>query len=68
MSGNGHLDARKIRGSPGPPIVDADGHCFRDFMLANAVRSWGEVNPDVFKGTVVEKPAAELLAVNGGRA
>jgi len=28
---------------------------FRDVMLTNAVRSWGEVNPDFFKGTVVEK-------------
>jgi predicted TIM-barrel fold metal-dependent hydrolase len=37
---------------------------FRDFMFANAVRFWGEVNPDFFKGTVVEKQAAEVL--NGG--
>ena len=37
---------------------------FRDFMFANAVRFWGEVNPDFFKGTVVEKQAADLL--NGG--
>ncbi len=35
---------------------------FRDFMFANAARFWGEVNPDFFKGTVVERPAAELLA------
>jgi hypothetical protein len=35
---------------------------FRDFMFANAVRFWGEVNPDFFKGTVVEKAAAEVLA------
>jgi len=35
---------------------------FRDFMFANAVRFWGEVNPDFFKGTAVEKPAAEVLA------
>src|SRR5438477_1793153 len=35
---------------------------FRDFMFTNAVRFWGEVNPDFFKGTVVEKPAAEVLA------
>src|SRR6266852_3099947 len=35
---------------------------FRDFMLSNAVRFWGEVNPDFFKGTVVEKAAAEVLA------
>jgi len=26
------------------------------------VRFWGEVNPDFFKGTAVEKPAAEVLA------
>jgi hypothetical protein len=26
------------------------------------VRFWGEVNPDFFKGTVVERQAAEVLA------
>jgi len=31
-------------------------------MLSNGVRFWGEVNPDFFKGTVVEKAAAEVLA------
>jgi len=35
---------------------------FRDFMFANAVRFWGEVNPDFFRGTVVEKAAAQELA------
>jgi predicted TIM-barrel fold metal-dependent hydrolase len=40
-------------------ITDTD---FRDFMFANAVRFWGEVNPDFFKGTAVEKAAAEVLA------
>jgi predicted TIM-barrel fold metal-dependent hydrolase len=35
---------------------------FRDFMFENAVRFWGEVNPDFFRGTVVEKQAAEVLA------
>jgi hypothetical protein len=40
-------------------ITEAD---FRDFMFANAVRFWGEVNPDFFKGTAVEKQAAEVLA------
>jgi predicted TIM-barrel fold metal-dependent hydrolase len=40
-------------------ITDDD---FRDFMFANAVRFWGEVNPDFFKGTVVEKSAAAALA------
>jgi predicted TIM-barrel fold metal-dependent hydrolase len=39
-------------------ITDDD---FRDFMFTNAVRFWGEVNPDFFKGTVVEKQAAEVL-------
>ena len=34
---------------------------FQDFMFSNAVRFWGEVNPDFFKGTVVEKPAEEVL-------
>jgi predicted TIM-barrel fold metal-dependent hydrolase len=40
-------------------ITDDD---FRDFMFGNAVRFWGEVNPDFFKGTAVEKQAAALLA------
>ena len=40
-------------------LDDAD---FRDFMFANAVRFWGEVNPDFFKGTAIEKAAAEVLA------
>ena len=35
---------------------------FRDFMFANAVRFWGEVNSDFFKGTTVERAAAEVLA------
>jgi hypothetical protein len=38
---------------------------FRDFMFANAVRFWGETNPDFFKGTVVEKQAAEVLRAAG---
>jgi hypothetical protein len=40
-------------------LDDAD---FRDFMFANAVRFWGEVDPDFFKGTAVEKAAAAVLA------
>jgi len=31
-------------------------------MFINAVRFWGEVNPDFFEGTAVEKQAAETLA------
>jgi len=38
------------------------GDDFRDFMFTNAVRFWGEVNPDFFKGTAVAKQAAEVLA------
>jgi predicted TIM-barrel fold metal-dependent hydrolase len=34
---------------------------FRDFMFENAVRFWGEVNPEFFKGTVVDKQAADAL-------
>ena len=41
-------------------LITADD--FRDFMFANAVRFWGEVNPDFFKGTAVEKQAADALA------
>jgi predicted TIM-barrel fold metal-dependent hydrolase len=41
---------------------------FRDFMFGNAVRFWGEVNPDFFKGTAVEKAAAEVLAQPAVRA
>jgi len=37
-------------------------------MFANAVRFWGEVNPDFFKGTVVAKTAAEVLASSGAAA
>jgi hypothetical protein len=39
-------------------IIDDD---FQDFMFDNAVRFWGEVNPDFFKGTIVEKQAGEVL-------
>jgi len=38
-----------------------------DFTFENAVRFWGEVNPDFFKGTVVETAAAEVLARTGRR-
>ena len=41
-------------------LMNADN--FRDFVFTNPVRFWGESNPDFFKGTVVEKEAAALLA------
>ena len=40
-------------------LTDED---FRDFTFGNAVRFWGEVNPDFFRGTTVEKAAADALA------
>src|SRR6058998_1193092 len=44
---------------------------FRDFTFANAVRLWGTGNPGFFRGTVVEKAAAAVLAqapaVSGAR-
>jgi predicted TIM-barrel fold metal-dependent hydrolase len=40
-------------------LITADD--FLDFMFANAVRFWGEVNPGFFEGTVVAKEAAEIL-------
>jgi hypothetical protein len=41
-------------------VMTADN--FRDFTFTNAVRLWGTQNPDFFKGTTVEKAAAEVLA------
>ncbi len=41
-------------------LLDDDD--FRDFIFANAVRFWAEVNPDFFKGTAVELEAAQVLA------
>ena len=46
-------------------LLDDDD--FRDFTFANAVRFWGEVNPDFFKGTGVEKAAAAVLTQAGAR-
>jgi predicted TIM-barrel fold metal-dependent hydrolase len=46
-------------------LIDDDD--FRDFMFTNAVRFWAEVNPEFFKGTVVEKAAAEVMAQGSRR-
>ena len=35
---------------------------FRDFVFTNPARMWTDMNPDFFKGTVVEKDIAKLLA------
>ena len=37
---------------------------FRDFVFGNPVRCWGGTDPDFFKGTVVEKEAAAVLAAS----
>jgi hypothetical protein len=34
---------------------------FRDFVFANPVRLWTSMNPDFFKGTVVEPAVGEFL-------
>jgi predicted TIM-barrel fold metal-dependent hydrolase len=39
---------------------------FRDFVFGNGVRLWGGANPDFFKGTAIEKQAAEYLAAESG--
>ena len=36
--------------------------------LHSRLNQWGEVNPDCFKGTAVEKAAAEVLAQPAVRA
>jgi hypothetical protein len=33
---------------------------FRDFVFANPARLWTDMNPDFFKGTVVEGQVAKL--------
>ena len=35
---------------------------FRDFVFTNPVTLWTGMNPDFFKGTVVEQAAAKVLA------
>ncbi len=44
-------------------LIDADD--FRDFVFTNPVRFHGEANPDFFRGTVIERQAAALLARAG---
>jgi predicted TIM-barrel fold metal-dependent hydrolase len=38
------------------------GNDFRDFVFTNPVRMWTALNPDFFKGTVVEDAVNKLLA------
>ena len=34
---------------------------FRDFVFVNPAKLWTDMNPDFFKGTVVEQDVAKLL-------
>ena len=38
---------------------------FRDFVFANPVRAKAQVNPDFFRGTVVENAARDLMETEG---
>jgi len=44
-------------------LSDEDFHAF---SFGNAVRLWASLNPDFFKGTVVEKAARELIDREAG--
>jgi hypothetical protein len=35
---------------------------FRDFVFVHPTKLWTDMNPDFFKGTVVEKEVTKLLA------
>ena len=41
-------------------VINEDN--FRDFVFTNPVSLWAGMNPDFFKGTVVEQAAAHALA------
>jgi hypothetical protein len=40
------------------------GEDFRDFVFTNPVTLWTAMNPEFFKGTVVEREVSKLLAQN----
>ena len=40
---------------------------FREFVFGNAVRLWAGASPDFFRGTAIEKQAADYLVANGDR-
>ena len=56
-------DARHVLGEAHEMLEDGlmEEAGYRDFMFANAVRLHGRMNPDFFKGTVVEDDAAAVL-------
>ena len=63
MSTNGWTEARKSGGKTDIRELFVPRFYF-GCEADNVVRFWGEVNPDFFKGTVVEKQAAEVLAAS----
>jgi len=40
---------------------------FRDFVLTNPVRLWTATNPDFFRGTIVEREAAQLAGAGSAQ-
>jgi len=70
MPSNGSTEARKLRSRLNHPIIDADGHWleYGPVMREEFRRIGGDAavealaTADFFKGTVVEKAAAEALA------
>ena len=63
----GHFDLPDMRDAAAEAWEMVEEGCisevdFRDFVFANPVRAKAEVNPDFFKGTVVEDAAKSLLA------
>jgi predicted TIM-barrel fold metal-dependent hydrolase len=62
----GHFDLPNMRDAAAEAWEMVEQGCisqedFRDFVFVNPVRAKAEVNPDFFKGTVVEDAARKLL-------
>jgi hypothetical protein len=72
MSSNGHTDARSLHAGLSHPVIDADGHWIEytpdmtevvpeaDELVGHGLIDDTDFR-DFFKGTVVEKAAAEVL-------
>ncbi|MGH7905695.1 MAG: amidohydrolase family protein [Candidatus Binataceae bacterium] len=67
----GHLDLPDMRNAAAEAyeLVEEgliNEEDFRQFVFVNPVRLHGGMNPDFFKGTIVERAAAEILAERHG--
>ena len=51
-----HIEGQQVFSTIGRNLI-----LFREITFTNPVRLHGSMNPDFFKGTVVEKAAAEVL-------